>query len=199
MNCLEWQDLFRSRKYDARIFTVEEVRRRSADGKEAGFTVLKSPDWVNIIAPVRSADGKRAFLMVRQFRHGSGRLTTEFPAGMIEPGEEPASAAAREFEEETGYTASSYRLIGVCNPNPAFMSNRVYTFLAETAVPSGIRHLDEHEMIDVLTVPEEVVLNCLGSEEFDNGIMLVAGFFYRRFIEKTGSYKDPVSEGSDRI
>lgn len=181
---LEWEDLTRNKRYDARIFTVEEVFRRSTDGKEAGFTVLRSPDWVNIIAPVRSADGKRAFLMVRQFRHGSGCITAEFPAGMINPGEEPAAAAAREFEEETGYTASSYRLIGVCNPNPAFMSNRVYTFLAEGAVPSGEQHLDEHEMIDVSMMPEEDVLNKLGTGELDNGIMLIAGFFYRRCRQK---------------
>lgn len=184
MDTLGWKDLSRVEKYDARIFTVDEVRRRSADGREGGFTVLKSPDWVNVIAPVRGGGGKRSFLMVRQFRHGSGHITVEFPAGMINPGEDPAAAAAREFEEETGYTASSYRLIGACNPNPAFMSNRVYTFLAEGAVPSGEQNLDEHEMIEVSVVPEEDVLNNLGIGEFDNGIMLIAGFFYCRYREK---------------
>lgn len=184
MDALGWEDLSRAQKYDARIFTVDEVRRRSADGKEAGFTVLNSPDWVNVIAPVRGAGGESAFLMVRQFRHGSGRLTVEFPAGMINPGEDPLAAAAREFEEETGYTASSYRLIGVCNPNPAFMSNRVYTFLAEGAVPFGQQHLDEHERIGVTVVPEEDVLKGLGAGELDNGIMLIAGFFYCRYRQK---------------
>lgn len=184
MNPLEWTDLSSGRKYDARIFTVSEIRRRSADGKEAGFTVLDSPDWVNIVAPVESGDGKVSFLMVRQFRHGSSRLTVEFPAGMVEPGEDPAAAAAREFEEETGYSAACFRLLGVCNPNPAFMKNKVYTFLAERAVPGREQRLDEHERIEVLTVPEEELWRNLGTGEFDNGIMLVAGFQYWRALKK---------------
>ncbi len=40
--------------------------------------------------------------MVRQFRHGSGGITIEFPAGTIDPGENPEIAAKRELLEETG-------------------------------------------------------------------------------------------------
>ena len=128
MNPLEWKEISRSTVYDGRIFTAETVVRESYDGKTASFTVLNAPDWVNIIAPVTGSDGVPLFLMVRQFRQGSGRLTVEFPAGTVEPGEDPLAAAAREFEEETGWRADRYRLLGFCNPNPAFMSNNVYTF-----------------------------------------------------------------------
>lgn len=183
MNVLEWNDLEKNAILETRIFSVEEIRRGSADGKEGRFTVLNAPDWVNVIAPITVA-GAQSFLMVRQFRHGSGRLTTEFPAGMVNPGEEPANAAAREFEEETGFRASAYRLIGVCNPNPAFMANRVFTFVAEEAAPSGKQQLDEHEKIEVVKVPAAEVFSRLGAAEFDNGIMLIAGFFYRRWVEQ---------------
>ena len=88
MNPLEWKEISRSAVYDGRIFTAETVIRESYDGKTAPFTVLRAPDWVNIIAPVTAADGAPSFLMVRQFRQGSGRLTVEFPAGTVEPGED---------------------------------------------------------------------------------------------------------------
>ena len=178
MNPLEWKEISRSAVYDGRIFTAETVVRESYDGKTASFTVLNAPDWVNIIAPVTGSDGVPLFLMVRQFRQGSGRLTVEFPAGTVEPGEEPIAAAAREFEEETGWRADQYRLLGYCNPNPAFMNNNVYTFLAEGARPVSAQHLDEHESIDLVFLPEEELLQILGSGEADNGIMLVAAFWY---------------------
>ena len=150
MNPLEWKEISRSAVYDGRIFTAETVIRESYDGKTAPFTVLRAPDWVNIIAPVTAADGAPSFLMVR------------------------------EFEEETGWRADRYRLLGFCNPNPAFMSNNVYTFLAEGARPVSAQHLDEHEAIDLVFLPEEQLLRTLGSGETDNGVMLIAAFWYLR-------------------
>ena len=56
--------------------------------------------------------------------------------------------------------------------------NNVYTFLAEGARPVSAQHLDEHEAIDLVFLPEEELLQILGSGEADNGIMLVAAFWY---------------------
>ena len=90
----------------------------SARGARGEFLVLEAPDWVNVVAVTRSGDGEDCFLMVRQFRHGAQMITTEFPAGLIEPGEDPLAAARRELEEETGYRAGKMTLIGKVSPNP---------------------------------------------------------------------------------
>ena len=44
-------------------------------------------------------------LLVRQFRYPLQAFTIELPAGKLNPGEDPAHAAARELEEETGWIA----------------------------------------------------------------------------------------------
>ena len=126
--------------------------------------------------------------MVRQFRHGSRAVTVEFPAGVIEPGEEPQAAAARELAEESGYTARRLTLLGASNPNPSFMRNTSYTFLAEGLHGPGAQSLDPLELVEVERVAVERVLSEMGTGEFDNGMMLAALGYYLRWKDRaTGS------------
>ena len=60
--------------------------------------VLEFPDWINVIAVTK--DGR--MVMVDQYRHALGETHYELVAGVIDPGETPADAAARELKEETG-------------------------------------------------------------------------------------------------
>ena len=66
--------------------------------------------------------------MVDQYRHGSGSVTREFPAGLTDEGEDEESAAKRELLEETGMIGDLLEIASF-NPNPAFMTNRQSFFL----------------------------------------------------------------------
>jgi len=128
------------------IFTVSRgVRRSASSGREHEFVRLDPPDWVNVVA--LTAAGR--LILVEQFRHGSGRATLEIPGGAVDPGERAEEAAARELAEETGYRAASLELIGVVEPNPAFLSNRCWTFLATDCHRVGPPRFDPSEEIDV--------------------------------------------------
>ncbi|MCX5390928.1 NUDIX hydrolase [Streptomyces sp. NBC_00094] len=50
-------------------------------------------------------------LMVRR-RVSEGKLSWQFPAGEVEPGEAREDAAVRETQEETGLTVSAVKLLG---------------------------------------------------------------------------------------
>ena len=65
------------------------------------FYTLWQPDWVLILA--RTTEGK--WVMTEQYRHGTGKIALEFPAGIIDKGETPEDAAIRELQEECGYGA----------------------------------------------------------------------------------------------
>ena len=127
-------------------------RRVSPAGQEGEFCLIQTPDWVNVVPVLRGASGDERFLMVRQFRQGAGIVTTEFPAGLVEPGEDPRDTALRELREETGQAAGRLTLIGKVAPNPAFMTNWCYTYLAEDLSPSEGAHADELELLETREV-----------------------------------------------
>ena len=125
-----WTTIERERIQECRVFDVQRILARSPrSGEDHVFFGIGATDWVNII-PI-TPEGQ--VVMVRQFRHGSQSLTLETPGGMVDPGEAPAVAAARELREETGYEASSVVSLGGVNPNPALFGNRLHCFLGRDA------------------------------------------------------------------
>lgn len=129
-----WTTIERERIQECRVFDVQRIRSRSPrTGRDHEFFGIGAPDWVNII-PL-AEDGR--VVMVRQFRHGAEVLTLETPGGMVDPGETPAAAAARELIEETGYRAAEVVALGGVNPNPALFGNRLHVFLGRDARREG--------------------------------------------------------------
>ena len=69
---------------DCRIFTVNESTSLSPITRQAHqFYFLDTADWVNVV-PI-TADNE--VVLVRQFRHGSERITLEIPGWHGGPGE----------------------------------------------------------------------------------------------------------------
>lgn len=110
--------------------------------------VLETPDWVNVVALTKD----RRLVVVRQYRFGTGSVTTEIPGGVVDPGEEHRAAAERELREETGYLASRWKYLGSVEPNPAFHDNLCHLWLAEDAERSESQELDSGEDIAVSTL-----------------------------------------------
>ena len=112
---------------DCRVFSVSRLHAVSPHtGRSHPFFCIDSPDWVNVV-PITP---KGEVVMIRQYRHGSSAVTLETPGGMIDPGELPADAAARELLEETGYRARELSPLGEINPNPALFRNKLHAFVA---------------------------------------------------------------------
>ena len=108
-------------------------------------TKVEAPDWVNVVALTPT----QQVVVVRQYRFGIERVTTEIPAGIVEAGESSQAAAARELKEETGYTASEWEYLKYVEPNPAYLNNKCHLWLAKNVQKTHSPELDDGE--DVVT------------------------------------------------
>src|SRR5687767_4748660 len=80
---------------------VDEVER--SDGHRTTREIVEHPGAVAILA----WDGERV-AMVRQWRHATGEVLLEIPAGTREPDEPPLVTAERELAEEAGLAAARW-------------------------------------------------------------------------------------------
>ena len=169
---LDWQVLG-SRYEDAGLMLFEkriDRLRNPRNGKVFERLVLESVDWVNVVA--LDADGRS--LMIRQYRFGVGYTTLETPGGMVDPGEDSKTAAARELLEETGFASDNWSYLGAVEPNPAFHNHLCHHWLAQDVYRAQTQNLGDGESIALEFMTEEQVRAAVVSGELKHVLALSA-------------------------
>ena len=128
-----------------RFFTHVEEDLSTPSG-EYTYSFVESKWDAVVVVPVLD-DGR--LVVERIYRHPYRAWLHEFPAGGIEPGEDPCAAGVRELEEETGYVAASCRLLGSYEALPGLLRHAVHVVLATGLAPTGTRALEALELIEV--------------------------------------------------
>lgn len=98
-----WQTLRRETVFRAgRFFEVVQETVRTSRGVVIDDFYKVELNPFALAVPVLE-DGR--VLLIRQYKHGPGRVSLTFPAGFVDMGEAPDHACARELLEETGLQA----------------------------------------------------------------------------------------------
>lgn len=82
-----------------------------------------------MILPLIKPDNE--VVIIRQFRPPTGKYVWETPAGLIDPGEDPAAAALRELAEETGFTGTITRILPPSYSSSGLSGESVYMAFVE--------------------------------------------------------------------
>ncbi|MDB5038282.1 MAG: hydrolase [Bacteriovoracaceae bacterium] len=126
---------------------------------------LQLADYVAIFAI--SKDGRIPF--VKQYRPARKEITLEFPAGILEMGEDPAETAARELFEETGFRVKrTPELLGRLSADTGRLSNDLWCFFADDV--EADRTWKKEEGVELVLYKKSEVLEAIQSNKFVNAM-----------------------------
>lgn len=162
---LLWEEISRENIVKDKWIDFRKSAYRFPDGSEyAPFYSYSRRDYVVIVAT--DNDGK--YICVRQFRHGIGKVTAEFPAGGIERADEKQygevqdglselslTAAQRELSEETGYESKEWTHLLTVPANATMADNYAHIFMAKNCEKVSEQSLDETEFFECKEVRSE--------------------------------------------
>lgn len=119
--------------FEGPVFAVARERWR---GSDRPYDVVRHVGAAGVLPLTPDGD----VLLVRQFRPPVRRSMIEIPAGLLDVhGEDPASCAARELLEETGYRHATIEPLGDVLTTAGFSDEVVHLFWATTGPePVGV-------------------------------------------------------------
>ncbi|MER6917018.1 NUDIX hydrolase [Streptomyces sp. NPDC000594] len=119
--------------YENRWVRVAMADVELPDGRHLDHTVIRVRP-VAVAAVVNAAD---EVLLLWRHRFITGAWGWELPSGGTGEGEDPAVAAGREFEEETGWRPGPMRLLLAVDPMPGISTSHHRVYWADGAERMG--------------------------------------------------------------
>ena len=112
--------------------------------------IVEHPGSV-VVVPVND---RGCAMLVEQWRHPTGQVLLEAPAGTLDPGEDPSETVQRELREETGHRAAKIRKIGGFWVAPGWCDEFMHAYLATQLTPDPLPQ-DVDEDLKVVEIPLE--------------------------------------------
>ncbi|MET0856824.1 MAG: NUDIX hydrolase [Telluria sp.] len=164
--------------YDGGFLKVTRDRIALPDGAETHREFIRHPGAV-VILPLFD-DG--SVLLERQFRYPLDRVFIEYPAGKIDPGEDPLACAKRELQEETGYTATDWHFLCTIHNAIAYSDEHLDLYLARN-LTAGEAQLDDGEFLETFRASVPEMLEKVRSGEVTDVKTVIGTFWLEKILD----------------
>lgn len=168
--------------YDGHFLKVQRDTIELPDGKRTAREYILHPGAV-VILPLLD-DGK--VLLERQFRYPLHDVFIEFPAGKIDPGEDPLDCAKRELVEETGYTATDWQFVSTIHNAIAYSDEHLDLYLAR-GLKQGEQKLDDGEFLELFTATIDELLQWVREGKVTDVKTIIGAFWLDKL--RAGDWK----------
>lgn len=161
---------------------LEQLTWRDRHGHERTWESVRRIRGRGAVAIVATLHPSARLVLVRQFRPPAAGFVWEFPAGLVDDGEDFAAAALRELREETGYHGTLDRMLPPSFSSPGLSHETVHLALVTVAetVPGNIAPVPSPEVgedLEVMLVPLVGLMDLL-QEALARGDLLDAKLFH---------------------
>lgn len=140
--------LSQKRVFEGRLLTLDVHQVELEDGSHSVREIVLHADAVCCVVVTKELDT----VLVRQYRKPVEKPILEIPAGKLDPGESPETAAVRELREEVGFLSGKVEHLMDFYSTPGFCNEKLGLFLA-TEAQLGAQELDEGEFIELVKLP----------------------------------------------
>lgn len=166
--------------YDGDFLKVQKDVVSLPDDHKATREYIRHPGAV-VIIPLFD-DGR--VLLERQFRYPLNQVFVEFPAGKIDPGEDPLVCAKRELREETGYTAEDWRYLCTIHNAIAYSDEHLDIYLAR-GLTAGEAELDQEEFLETFTATAGEMLGWVRNGKITDVKTVIGAFWLEKVLAET--------------
>jgi ADP-ribose pyrophosphatase len=163
--------------YDGHFIKVQRDAIRLPDGKTSTREYIRHPGAV-VIIPLLD-DGR--VLLERQFRYPLHQVFIEFPAGKIDPNEDPLDCAKRELQEETGYTATDWRFACTIHNAIAYSDEHLDIFVAQ-GLTAGESRLDDGEFLETFAATLDDMLQWIREGKITDVKTVIGTFWLEKIL-----------------
>jgi ADP-ribose pyrophosphatase len=169
-----------TRVFSGRLLNVDRETIRNPRGEVVELEMIRHPG-ASAVVPLLDPDSEDPeVLVIRQFRHASGGMIWEIPAGVLDQGESPEACAARELLEETGARARQLDHLSSIYTTPGFTDELIHLFLATGLEITTPTHQAD-EFIEIEPRRMSRLLEMIRNGEIVDGKTVVALLFVAGF------------------